>query len=198
MPFSDPTKWNQLWFADLPAEHKLLWIYINDHADQAGVLNDFSSRQAAFNVGLPSGTKLDLTEIFKGIVVLMKNNRLRIMGFVEANHKGGVNLRNLAQGDLIKSIQANGLTDITIRDEPYSQREVRARARERERKRGDPNADHRGDHSGGLVRQGKVRNGKDLAGVVTVMVNGEAVQLSDTDTDTSPPPKPKSKANLPI
>ena len=47
--FTETTKWDDPWFLDLPAFEKLLWIYLCDKCDNAGVI-DLSLRKAAFEL----------------------------------------------------------------------------------------------------------------------------------------------------
>ena len=50
--FTCTEKWDDPWFWELSDRAKLLWIYLLDHCDHAGVI-DFNSKIASFKIGKP-------------------------------------------------------------------------------------------------------------------------------------------------
>lgn len=48
--FTDTTKWQKPWFRKLKSEHKLLWLYILDNCDHAGIW-DVDIELASFMTG---------------------------------------------------------------------------------------------------------------------------------------------------
>lgn len=60
--FTDTNKWNDVWFSQLPNDYKLVWIYILDTCDNAGIwLKNIKNLNFFCNTNL---TEEDLIKIF--------------------------------------------------------------------------------------------------------------------------------------
>ena len=79
--FTETTKWDDPWFLDLSQGAKLLWVYLLDKCDNAGVV-DIHTRKAAFELST------DITDIQESLDELssrlasMDNGKYHIKGFV--------------------------------------------------------------------------------------------------------------------
>lgn len=79
--FSDSNKWDDPFFSDLENIYKLLWIYILDKCNHAGIFK-WNKRLADFQLDY----KLDVDEIFKVFhskIVIIKNDKWFIPKFIE-------------------------------------------------------------------------------------------------------------------
>ena len=70
--FTETDKWKDPWFLDLTADQKILWIYLCDMCDGAGVI-DFSNRHAAFMINGESDPLKNLEVIGQRIITLEDN-----------------------------------------------------------------------------------------------------------------------------
>lgn len=78
--FTETAKWDDSWFVELKAEHKLAWLYCCDCCDQAGVL-DLSPRLANFRIGC----NVDWDEFVKACgdrVAALPDGKLWLVGFI--------------------------------------------------------------------------------------------------------------------
>jgi len=78
--FTETQKWEDPWFRKLPIEAKLLWQWICDHCDQAGVV-DPDLELASFQIGA------DVSEVtlgyFTGRIETIGANKIHILKFVK-------------------------------------------------------------------------------------------------------------------
>jgi hypothetical protein len=78
--FTETAKWDDSWFVDLKAEHKLAWLYCCDCCDVSGVL-DLSPRLANFRIGCD----IQWDEFVKACgdrVAVLPDGKLWLVGFV--------------------------------------------------------------------------------------------------------------------
>ena len=79
--FTATEKWERPWFRDLPTEYKMLWIYLCDNCDQAGVWY-IDMKLACFQIGSDVSIEMAL-ELFTGrVVVLPCGKRWHIPDFI--------------------------------------------------------------------------------------------------------------------
>jgi hypothetical protein len=69
MRFTETNKWKDPWFMELPMEMKILWIYLCDNCDNAGVW-DVNHRLAEFQLGTRIDWQLAIN-VFEGRVVTL-------------------------------------------------------------------------------------------------------------------------------
>ena len=78
--FTDSRKWYDDWFLELPNEHKLLWIYLLDMCDHAGI---FKPNIKLLNFCLNSDyTSDNLIKIFGDRLQLLKDGKVFIPKFI--------------------------------------------------------------------------------------------------------------------
>jgi len=62
--FTDTNKWNDVWFSQLPNDYKLIWIYILDSCDNAGIwISNIKNLNYFCNTNI---TEKDLIQTFSG------------------------------------------------------------------------------------------------------------------------------------
>jgi hypothetical protein len=78
--FTETAKWDDSWFVELKAEHKLAWLYCCDCCDVSGVL-DLSPRLANFRIGC----NVDWDEFVKACgdrVAVLPDGKFWLVGFI--------------------------------------------------------------------------------------------------------------------
>jgi len=78
--FTDSRKWYDDWFLEIPNEHKLLWFYLLDMCDHAGI---FKPNMRLLNFCLNSTYKVDdLIKIFPDRLRLLDDGKFFIPKFI--------------------------------------------------------------------------------------------------------------------
>jgi len=83
--FTATEKWEDSWFHSLPPKHKLLWFYMLDKCDNAGVF-ELNLPLASFNIGQTITTE-EFQKYFGGKVVPLSETKLWIPKFIEFQYK---------------------------------------------------------------------------------------------------------------
>lgn len=97
--FTDNQKWNKPFFRGLPAPYKILWLYICDECDHAGIW------QVDFDVAkIKTGCELNLEDALKHfgdkVVVFDGNEKMFIQDFIDFQY-GTLNPENRAHNSVI-------------------------------------------------------------------------------------------------
>lgn len=109
--FTDPNKWHDEWFMELKPEFKLLWIYLTDVCDHAGIWR-VNKRLAEFNIG-----HIDWSQAKEALVdrVYFGNDQYWFVPKFLSFHYG----RDLKYGNAIKSavklIEDKGFSQIAVK-----------------------------------------------------------------------------------
>jgi len=110
--FTDSDKWKNQWFRTLPPNYKLLWLYILDNCDHAGIWRvDFEL--AEFQISLPFNAA-EALELFGDRIHVFKSGcKWLIFSYIEFQY----NTRELKEGvsvqkSVIKLLEANDLLEI--------------------------------------------------------------------------------------
>lgn len=103
--FTDTGKWKKESFGNLPPRMKLVWIYLCDNCDHAGIW-DVNMRLLEFQVG-ERVTLEEITEIFGEKVILLSKTKLFIPSFVEFQY-GILNAENRAHKSVIDKLTKEG------------------------------------------------------------------------------------------
>lgn len=74
-------KWDDPFFFDLTPENKLIFLYLLDKCNHAGII-DFNEKIASFLTGLKV-SRSEILEAFKGRVIVLKSGKLFIPKFIE-------------------------------------------------------------------------------------------------------------------
>ena len=98
--FTDTEKWKKPFIRGLQGAYKLLWLYICDDCDHAGIWQ-VDMEVAAIRIG----EKIDLKEAIKSfdekIIILDKGNKWFIPSFLEFQYPSGLNSDNRAHNSVI-------------------------------------------------------------------------------------------------
>lgn len=106
--FSDSDKWRKPWFRKLKPVYKLLWMYILDNCDHAGVWHvDFDA--VAFHIG-EDVEPSEATEHLKSQILAFDNGKKWfIVGFVDFQYSGKLNPENRSHLSVINVLTKYGL-----------------------------------------------------------------------------------------
>lgn len=110
--FTDTNKWAKASFGELPLKMKLIWLYLCDNCDHAGVW-DINLRLMSFHIG----ENVTLEEIEKGLgdkVKVLTSSLLFIPSFVEFQY-GALNNENRAHKSVINRLEKLGASKGLIR-----------------------------------------------------------------------------------
>jgi hypothetical protein len=105
--FTDTDKWLDPWFADLPPLSKLVWLYICDKCDHAGVI-DISERIVSAMTGCDQGdVEGHLAELGRRVEKL-PNGKWFVPGFVEFQY-GALSEKSNLHKSVFRDIEKNNL-----------------------------------------------------------------------------------------
>jgi len=108
--FTDTEKWKKPFIRGLQGAYKLLWLYICDDCDHAGIWQvDLDVAQIRI------GEKIDIDEAIKSfenkIIIFDKGNKWFIPSFVEFQYPSGLNRDNRAHNSIFLLLEKNNLLD---------------------------------------------------------------------------------------
>jgi hypothetical protein len=114
--FHDTEIWKQDWFLELPYEYMLLWLYIKDTCDHAGIWKP-NKRFIEFI----SGKTIDLKkaiEFFngnKGRIEILSNGRWLIPDFISFQYGHKLNPENRVHSSILAVLEKNEVNLTSIR-----------------------------------------------------------------------------------
>ena len=108
--FTDTEKWKKPFIRGLQGAYKLLWLYICDDCDHAGIWQvDIDVAQIRI------GEKIDIKEAIKSfdekIIIFDNGNKWFIPSFIEFQYPSGLNPDNRAHNSIIFLLEKNSLLD---------------------------------------------------------------------------------------
>jgi hypothetical protein len=120
--FTDTNKWNDVWFSQLPNDYKLIWIYILDSCDNAGIwISNIKNLNYFCNTNIKEE---DLIKTFSGKLSKINNEKWIVNkfctiqygdNFLESKNKAVLAaIKTLNALNLIKDIK--GIATLSI---PY-------------------------------------------------------------------------------
>lgn len=107
--FTDTDKWNRPWFRNLPQAYKLLWLYIIDHCDIAGVWY-VDMKMANFKLDCRINEVLARTHLGKQIEILGDGQRWLIKDFVAFQYGENLSGGNRLHAAVISTLEKHGLS----------------------------------------------------------------------------------------
>lgn len=105
---TDTAKWDDDWFMNLSPVAKLLWLYLVDQCDHAGVWR-VNRRLAAFQMGMEPNWDEVLNELGDRIAVLPGGEKWHLKKFVEYQYGPTPNDKNNAHLGVLKILKSLGL-----------------------------------------------------------------------------------------
>lgn len=109
----DTDIWKQDWFLEMPTEQKIAWIYIKDNCDHAGIWKPEKKMLEMILRGqVDLKLTLELVNKEKERVVVLKNGRWFLKGFLEFQYGGHFNENNRVHASIKGVLESNGL-DLT-------------------------------------------------------------------------------------
>lgn len=107
--FTDTEKWSRPWFRTLPNPYKLLWIYILDNCDMAGVWYvDFEL--ASFKIKSEINQAEALVLLEKQIIPLSDGTRWLVKDFISFQYGNLNGKTSRVHGGVLSVVEKHGLT----------------------------------------------------------------------------------------
>ncbi len=108
--FTETNKWCNPWFRKLDPKRKLLWVYLTDNCDQAGVI-EIDWELATFQIGTRVCAK-DL-DAFEGRVATLPKDKLWIRTFVQFQY-GKISRECKPHNPVFAALDRHGLTEADL------------------------------------------------------------------------------------
>jgi len=125
--FSETQKWSDPWFMDLPAKWKLMWLYLLDNCDNAGVWTP-NMRLAAVQIGEPmEGSEAIRT--FADRVQVLPSGKWHVIKFVQYQY-GKLSEDCRPHQQVLSLIKSHGLDTLSI---PYTKGIVRVQDKDKDK-----------------------------------------------------------------
>lgn len=107
--FTEADKWRDPWFRQLPTVAKLIWLYLCDRCDAAGVW-EIDLAALWFDTGLAADNNFaGALKLFGDRVQLLDERRLVLTKFVSFQYPRGLDARSHAQRRVIDLLRKHGL-----------------------------------------------------------------------------------------
>lgn len=106
--FTDAEKWRDPWFRKLPWQQKLLWLYLCDNCDAAGVI-EVDVERWAFEIGAPYAWKNEIAGLGDRVELMNAGQRLRIVKFIDFQYPRGLNAKAPAQLQVLRLMSKYGI-----------------------------------------------------------------------------------------
>ena len=112
--FTDTDKWKKPFIRNLKAPYKLLWFYLVDDCDTAGIWEvDFDV--AEIKIGEKIDSKTALSQLGKNIIEIDNGRKWFIPSFIEFQYPSGLSQINKAHSGAIKNLIKFGLIDENLK-----------------------------------------------------------------------------------
>lgn len=108
--FTDTEKWKKPFIRGLEAPYKLLWFYVCDDCDHAGIWQ-VDMDVAQIRIGETVSEKIALQVFGEKIVPIDGGNKWFIPSFIEFQYPSGLNPSNKAHGGIIQTLKKINLID---------------------------------------------------------------------------------------
>ena len=105
--FTNTEKWRDPWFQDLPAVNKLLWLYLVDNCDNAGVWV-VNKREAEFHLN----EKIDwdnALSFFDGRIEWLGDSKWYIVKFISFQYPSGLSEKSAPHRQVLRVLKSHGL-----------------------------------------------------------------------------------------
>ncbi len=108
MRFTDCLKWGDPWFMELNPEMKLLWLFLCDNCDNAGVW-DVNQRLATFQVGAPIDWQMAINMFDGRIKVFASGKKWYLTKFLAFQYPAGLSDTSKPHQQVVRLLVAHGL-----------------------------------------------------------------------------------------
>jgi len=125
--FTDNQKWSKSWFMDLTLKEKLLWIYMTDSCDHAGIW-EVNWKLTSFMVGFQV---TQLPKAFDKQVEAIKDNKYWIKDFIKFQY-GTLNPNVNAHKSAINILEENNVCISTL-EQPLSNTYARVKDKDKDK-----------------------------------------------------------------
>ena len=106
--FTDKNKWEDPWFAELPPELKLLWLFLIDRCDNAGIW-PVNRKYAEFAIG--ASVDWERAKVaFEGRVTEINPEKWFVPKYLKFQYPQGLTDNSNYTSGVIKKLRAHGLT----------------------------------------------------------------------------------------
>ena len=118
--FTDTIKWKKRFFRELPNDYKLLWIYVLDDCDHAGVWEvDFATVE--LKIGVKFNQQEAVNKFDNRVIEFNDGNKWFIPGFVSFQYGEELNIKVKAQWSAIKIIRKYNLEQYLDTELPWDE-----------------------------------------------------------------------------
>lgn len=97
--FSDSNKWRDSWFFELSSDYKLLWLYLLDECDHAGIWKK-NIKIAAFMIGVSLSEK-EILDVMQDRIIILDDKNWFIPKFVDFQY-GALNKKNKVHNSVMQ------------------------------------------------------------------------------------------------
>lgn len=136
---TDCHKWADPWFMELPVEMKLLWIYLCDNCDNAGVWI-VNHRLAEIQVGCPIEWPLALNVLEGRVSVIANGKKWWLAKFINFQNPNGLDENNAPQRQIVNSMRLHGIDCLPYLKSTLGGRVGRIETRDKDKDYTNPNA----------------------------------------------------------
>ena len=105
--FTATEKWDDTWFSGLKPKYKLMWFFLLDKCDHAGII-DFNIRMANFCTGFENTTE-EVIEVFKDKIVVLDSRKWFIKKFIDYQYKGRLKPGVIAQKSVLEILERENI-----------------------------------------------------------------------------------------
>ncbi len=109
--FTDSMKWDDAWFMGLSVIDKLVWFYICDKCDHAGVWK-VNEPLIVAQIGAQLDLEASLRAFGERIELLKNTEKWLIKGFIGFQYKGQLNPANKAHKGVLSALEKHGLSSL--------------------------------------------------------------------------------------
>ena len=106
--FTDTDKWRKPFMKGLPLEYKLLWLYILDDCDHAGIWV-VDMEVAGIRIGAQLDEKLALELFADRVVAFDQGSKWFVRSFIEKQYKGQLNESNRVHSSVLSELKKHDL-----------------------------------------------------------------------------------------
>lgn len=133
--FHDTEIWKQDWFLELSYEYMLLWLYIKDTCDHAGIWKP-NKRFIEFISGKPIDLKkaVELFNATKNRIEILSNGRWLIPDFIAFQYGNHLNVENRVHASIVEVLENNGVPLTSLRGLVEDNDRVKDKAKDKDKK----------------------------------------------------------------